>query len=450
MKKYLAVILVIFVSSAFGSDRGDKNIMAGQIDVTSYTITLSISDNADTINASAEISFSVLKNLDTLKFNLKGMNISNCILDGQRIFYQKSDGILKLISGFPLTKNSNHLLRVSYHGSPKDGLFIGKNKYNKFCAFADDWPNRASYWFPCIDHPSDKAKVTFRITVPLKYFVIANGDEINIETSEYYRTFIYSMNIPITTYCMVFGVCDFAISKTETDSHVPVYFYTYHEDSLNAVQSFQRVPDMIKYFESIIGPYPYSKLALVESSTKYGGMENSSAIFLPERSPSFTGSRNNDETIAHELAHQWFGDDISISDWSDLWLSEAFATYFSMLYFESREGEQRFNEILMRTKEIYLKNSKSGTTVITHIYSRLENLLNVENYDKGALFLNELRKYIGDESFFRGIKEYYNEFKHSNVTTNDFKKVMSLVSKKNLDPLFHKWLYEPGSNSLIK
>ncbi len=449
MKKWIVVLLVISISIVHGSGRGDKNIMAGQIDVLSYTINLEISDSTDSINATTEISFSVLKDLDTLKFNLKDMNVTDCLLDSQNILFQTNDGILLLAARNRLVSNSLHRLAISYNGTPKDGLFIGKNKYGKFCAFADNWPNRASYWFPCIDHPSDKAKVTFHITVPKKYEVIANGDETEFASSGRTAEYSYSMSVPITTYCMVFGACDFSISKTQTSSGVPVYNYTFPEDSITAAKSFQNVPDIIKYFESVIGPYPYSKLALVESSTKYGGMENSSAIFLPERSPSFTGRRNNDETVAHEIAHQWFGDDVSISNWPDLWLSEGFATYFSALYFESRDGEERFNQQLERIKGAYSRGHRVDATVVTDNYSKLEELLNVENYDKGALFLNALRKFIGDESFFKGIKEYYKEFRHSNVSTDDFKKVMSSVSKKNLDPLFNKWLYEPGSQSLF-
>ncbi|MCL4547170.1 MAG: M1 family metallopeptidase [Bacteroidetes bacterium] len=448
MKKWIAVLLVISISIVRGSGRGDKNIMAGQIDVLSYTISITIMDNSDSINATTVIAFDTIKDLDTLKLNFKGMNISKCSLDNQKIFFQRSDGLLKIVPESLLVKNSTHQVSIKYSGLPQDGLFIGKNKYGKFCAFADNWPNRASYWFPCIDHPSDKAKVTFHIAVPKKYEVIANGDETEFAPSDQTATYSFSMSVPITTYCMVFGVCDFSISKTQTSSGVPVYYYTFPEDSLTAAKSFQNVPDIIKYFESVIGPYPYSKLALVESSTKYGGMENSSAIFLPERSPSFTGRRNNDETVAHEIAHQWFGDDVSISNWSDLWLSEGFATYCSALYFESRDGEERFNQLLERIKEAYSRGHQDDATVVTDSYSNLEELLNVENYDKGALFLNALRKFIGDEFFFKGIKEYYKEFKHSNVSTDDFKKVMSSVSKKNLDPLFHKWLYEPGSQSL--
>lgn len=450
MKKWLIVLTLISISLVHSSGLGDKNIMEGRIDVLSYTINLAISDTTDRISSTTEISFDVLKDLDTLKFNLKGMNVTECLLDGKETLFQLNEGIILVAAQDRLIKNSIHRLTIGYTGVPEDGLFIGKNKYGKFCAFADNWPNRASYWFPCIDHPSDKAKVTFHITVPNKYEAIANGDETKFVSSGATVTYSYSMPVPITTYCMVVGISDFAITKTQTDSGIPVYYYTFPEDSLNAAKSFRNAPSIIKYFESVIGRYPYSKLALVESSTKYGGMENSSAIFLPEGSPSFTSERNNDRTLAHEIAHQWFGDDVSISNWHELWLSEGFATYFSMLYFEWRDGEERFDRLLKQTEEIYLRGRKKDAAVVTQNYSRLEELLNVENYNRGALFLNALRRFIGDESFFLGIKKYYGEYKHLNVATEDFEKIMSSVSNKDLKPLFHKWLYEPASDSLIR
>jgi aminopeptidase N len=373
------------------------------------------------------------------------MSVSGCYLDGQTASYEHRDNVLTIEVPSTLNSGTIHKASVTYSGKPQDGLIIRKNKYKHFCVFADNWANRARYWFPSIDHPSDKATVSFRITVPNGYGVVANGtmtDTSSLQDKE--LTYTFRMDIPIPTYCMVTGVCNFAITAMKTQSGVPIYIYTFPEDSLTAVEGFVRVPDMVQYYESVIGPYPYSKLALVQSLTAFGGMENSSAIFLPQNSPSFTGRRNNEATLAHEIAHQWFGDDITESDWSELWLSEGFATYFEMLYYEARDGEQRFEELIKRTKEGYLRQSRKISPVIDGNYAKITDLLNSENYDKGALFLHALRKHVGDEVWFKGIKEYYRQFAHANATTTDFKNVMTNVSGKELDSLFQKWLYEPG------
>jgi aminopeptidase N len=445
MKRTAGLLLFIPFLIAGSSGLGDKNIMAGKIDVLNYSIQLKIEDAGNSISGSGEIEFRVLTDIRELLFNFKKMEISASALDGEPIRCGYDGDQISINAPEILKSGSVHKVRIDYSGRPKDGLIIRPNKYNRFGAFSDNWANRARCWFPSVDHPSDKATVSFQITVPAKYKVIANGSFTGSLTSTGGNTvYKFRMDVPVPTYCMVIGVSDFSVDSTKSYSGIPIYYYTYREDSLNASKGFLHVPGMVEYFEKTIGPYPYTKLALVESSTVYGGMENSSAIFLPEMGASYTGRYNNEETVVHEIAHQWFGDDLTESDWSDLWLSEGFATYFSFLYFEDRDGEAAFHELIKNAKESYLKESPKTEPVVNENYKRLTDLLNSENYTKGALFLDALRNYIGNRAFFRGIKEYYNKFKHSNVTTTEFMNVMNGVSGKDLDSLFQRWLYAPG------
>lgn len=444
MKKFL-LLLAVTINSISATDKSDYNLMQNKIDVINYVIDLKISDMSKEISAKTEIVFKTINDLQELKLNMKGMKIHSCTMDNREIAFSHLDGIITIQFTSILHSNSNHSLIVEYSGTPTSGLFIGKNKYRNFSAFSDNWANYASYWFPSIDHPSDKASATFNITVPDKYEVICNGDQINKaaqNNSEVKYTF--QINEPIPTYCMVVGVCDFAITETKTASGIPIYYYTYPEDSLQAVNGFKRVTDMVSFYEETIGQFPYSRLSLVESSTIFGGMENSSAIFFTEKSPSFTGERDNEETVAHEIAHQWFGDAVTMSDWSEIWLSEGFATYFTALYFEAREGEIRFNSIMNEYMKSYKQNSKSKIPVIYNGYKNLSEMLNVETYQKGAFFLHTLRRQIGDKNFFKSIQEYYKNFIHTNANTNEFKSVVEKVSGKDLDELFYKWLYQPG------
>lgn len=442
-KKFLAIM--IFATSAFATDKADYNLMQNKIDVFHYAINLKISDLSSNISAKTEINFKAVSDLEELKFNLKEMNVQSCVLDSKPMDFKHDDGILKILLTEVIEKNTNHTIAISYNGAPKSGLFVGKNKYRNFSAFSDNWANYASYWFPAIDHPSDKASVTFNVSVPKEYEVICNGDLVEKTSSNQNETkYIYHMKEPVPTYCMVIGVCDFAITETKTESGIPIYYYTYPEDSLNAVNGFKRAADMVSYYEETIGPFPYSRLSLVESSTIFGGMENSSAIFFTEKSPSFTGEKDNEETVAHEIAHQWFGDAVTMSDWSEVWLSEGFATYFTALYFESRDGKERFNKIMNEYMKSYRQNTNWKTPVIFSGYKKLSELLNVETYQKGAFFLHELRKKIGDKYFFNSIREYYKRFVHSNVTTKDFKEIVESVSGTKLDEMFTKWLYHPG------
>ncbi|OGU64136.1 MAG: hypothetical protein A2499_12485 [Stygiobacter sp. RIFOXYC12_FULL_38_8] len=444
MKKMLFAVTIL-ASIAFATDKADYNLMQNKIDVIHYTINLKISDLSFNISAKTEINFRTVSNLEELKFNLREMNVHSCALDSKPIDFKHEDGILQILLSEIIEKNTNHTITVNYNGAPKSGLFVGKNKYRNFSAFSDNWANYASYWFPAIDHPSDKASVTFNVSIPKGYEVICNGDLVEKSLLNLNETkYTYSMKEPVPTYCMVVGVCDFAITETKTESGIPIFYYTYPEDSLNAVNGFKRAADMVVFYEETIGSFPYSRLSLVESSTIFGGMENSSAIFFTEKSPSFTGEKDNEETVAHEIAHQWFGDAVTMSDWSEVWLSEGFATYFTALYFEARDGKERFNKIMNEYMRSYRQSTNWKTPVIHQGYKKLSELLNVETYQKAAFFLHELRKKIGDKYFFNSVREYYKRFVHSNATTKDFKGIVESISGTKLDELFTNWLYYPG------
>jgi len=438
--------LILFIScvSLYAAEKFDVNIMQNKIDVLHYALELNISDTTESINASAEITFKALSEIDELRFNFKDLDVVSCNLNNSYCFFDHANGVISIKLKAPIIINSINKLLIVYKGMPKTGLIIGKNKYNNFSAFSDNWSNYASNWFPSIDHPSDKASVSFIITVPKKYEVICNGDLVEKKNINDLVQYFYKINEPIPTYCVAVGVCDFAITEARTKSGIPVFYFSYPEDSLNAVKGFKRAPDIVSFYEETIGPFPFSRLSLVQSSTIFGGMENSSAIFFSERSPSFTGEKDNEETVAHEIAHQWFGDALSFNDWSEIWLSEGFATYFTALYFEARDGKERFNKIMNSYMREYQHNTDGTTPIINKNYNRIYDLLNVETYQKAAFFLHTLRQKIGDKNFFSSIKTFYTKFLHSNATTKNFKEIVESISGTNLDPLFAHWLHFPG------
>lgn len=157
------------------------------------------------------------------------------------------------------------------------------------------------------------------------------------------------------------------------------------------------------------------------------------------------GEQNHEGLIAHEIVHQWFGNSATGTDWPHLWLSEGFATYFSDLYLQKIHGEETFQQKLKEKREKVLNFHKKKQIPIVDIeYTNLMSLLNANSYDKGAWVLHMLRKKLGDEMFWKGIKTYYEKFKFSNASTNDFKNVMADVSEKNLDTFFTQWLQNAG------
>ena len=292
--------------------------------------------------------------------------------------------------------------------------------------------------------PYDKATAEFIVTAPASYDVVANGRlmESTAVSPERKRTH-WKTDVAIPTYCMVVGAARFSIVRPGSWRGIPVSYYLFPGDRAAGSTDFSRSTDMLAFYTGLIGPYPYAKLALVQSSTRFGGMENASAIFFSEHS--ITGTRRNEAVVAHEIAHQWFGDSVTESDWHHLWLSEGFATYFGALYFEEADGEERFHEMLARSRSrVFDADRRAPAPVFNPGITDLFDLLNAYNYSKGGLVLHMLRGLMGDEAFFEGIRDFYARFRDQTVLTRDFQSVMETRFGEDLEWFFDQWIYRAG------
>jgi aminopeptidase N len=195
----------------------------------------------------------------------------------------------------------------------------------------------------------------------------------------------------------------------------------------------------LDFFEHKISDYPYEKLANVQSTTRYGGMENAGCIFYSERA--ITGENRMEELIAHEIAHQWFGNSATESDWEHLWLSEGFATYFTNLYVQYNYGEERFTEMLKKDRKSVLQfYQQNKLPLIDTISTDLLFMLNTNAYQRGAWVLHMLGNEIGNENFWITIQKYYEEYQYKNATSSDFIKVAEEVNKRDLQLFKKQWL----------
>lgn len=334
---------------------------------------------------------------------------------------------------------------IRYSGTPRDGLVI-RDTLGVRTIFADNWPNRAHRWFPLQDHPSDKATITFRVAAPNGYQVIANGDRTGPRPIQTGLLWTYDMSHPIPAATMVIGVAHMARTAMGQGgcpvSCIPIEVWTYAADSTFAVNGpFKRASQIVDYFAAIIGPFPYSRLTHVQSSTIFGGMENSTAIFYDENA--YQKHTLSESTVAHETAHQWFGDAITEREWSHLWLSEGFATYFAALWAEHTGGDSALQATMKNAAEGIFK-SKSTERPIIDTASNLLDLLNTNNYNKGSWVLHSLRGMIGDSAFFQGIRNYYARYRDSTVLSADFQHEMESASGQNLAWYFSQALSQPG------
>jgi len=423
---------------------------AQNIDVQSYHIDVSISDKSDliTVREKVQILFTKTSNRFTLDLasqdeNGKGMKVSNVQESNNDVKFTHSNDVLEIETerGFESNVMS---YTIEYSGIPKDGLIIGENKYGARTFFGDNWPNRAHNWFACVDHPSDKASINYTITAPEKYTCVANGELKKIDKiNRLQNRFTFESNISLPTKVMVFGLADLKSNELQTAHNFPVVNWSYPEDAESGIYDMDNVVYPLNFFIENIGPYPFEKLHNVQSTTRFGGMENAGCIFYDENA--LTGKKTMDNLLAHEVAHQWFGNSVTETDWEHLWLSEGFATYFTNLNIENRHGREKMNEQLIKDRNKIIGFSKSAMLpIIDTITTDLMDLLNPNAYQKGAWFLHMLRNKIGDEAFWNGIRAYYDTYKYRNASTNDFMKAMEKASGQQLQTFFDQWLRKAG------
>ena len=427
-----------------------------------YNIEIGIGKNSDWFEGYASIRLLVEKDKPKLSLDFTGLYLDDLLINGNKIKYKYINGIIK-VNLYKYKKGETIVVDIRYHGIPDDGLIINKNIHGDPTVFVDNWPNRTRFWLPSIDHPSDKATVNYTIHAPVEWKVIANGYRVSspisslnnaIGPKEDRLTWKWDVTVPIPTYNMVFGAgkmdvellgyaaCDQSPASQRQDNCVEVSLWVYPEDKIKAKDSFRRAVNMVDYFTKTIGPFPFEKLANVQSSTRFGGMENASAIFYSEKS--IGKGRNIEGTVSHEIAHQWFGDSVTEADWNHLWLSEGFATYFGNLFFEYEDGEKIFQDKMENNRKRIINSENTNRPIIDQENKDLFKLLNSNNYPKGGWVLHMLRGYMGDELFFNGIRKYYELYKYKTATTKDFQSVMENIKREKLDWFFEQWIYKPG------
>ena len=422
-----------------------------------YNISITLNDTLSEItSARADIEVIAVRQLSMIDFDFADLTTDSVIVNGNSIRFTQQNDKLNVPLPEQLSAGTRVTVSVAYHGKPREGLILMADKDGKPSAVGDNWPDHVHYWIPSFDHPSAKATVTFQITAPGRNLVIANGRLENVTTNvNSTKTWTYSEGVPIPPYCMIIGVGDFARLEAPQQTLTPLSYYVPHSDSSYALKGFAPASPVIQTFSETVAPYPYEKLALIIGATRYGGMENSSAIVFTqtlfntkadsELSSAFGVPARIERVIAHEIAHQWFGDSVTESTWADLWLSEGFATYFAALFIQKYDGQLAFEKYMKDAGEAVFKFEK-GKPIPIHDREteKLLDLLNANNYQKGAWVLHMLRARLGDDVFFRGIRSYYQKHKDATANTEDLREAFEQVSGKSLRSFFTRWVYGSG------
>jgi aminopeptidase N len=423
-----------------------------------YDVAISLNDQLTEIaKARTEISVEDLKaNLAMIDLDFGDMAVDSVSVSGEPVRFERSPGMVNVTLARAAKAGDKFSIVVNYHGRPKDGLIFASDRDGRPSATGDNWPNRVHQWIPCLDHPSAKAAVSFTVAAPPRDVVVANGRLLTMtRNGAAPSVWRFEETKPIPAYCMVIAVSEGAKLDANEPTVTPLSYYVPQKDRAYASKGFSPAAPALAFFTETVAPYPYEKLALIIGATRFGGMENSSAIvftstlFEPrgneKMSQRFGIPARIEDVVAHEIAHQWFGDSVTESTWADLWLSEGFATYFAGLFIEKYDGEDAFRDYLRNAAERYFAYEKQRNAPIHDTETQdLMRLLNENNYQKGAWVLHMLRKRLGDEMFFRGLRTYYNAHAQANATTEDLRDALEKTSGQDLHDFFTRWVYGIG------
>ena len=451
-KPLLLIFLFFFTLNLFSKDPYPKN---PNIDILNYSFELHLNDSSDIIYGTANIKLSIKPNEDNVRLDLisknkegKGMSVENILFNGKEIPYTHVDNVIN-IDTRGIVYSISDMITVKYEGIPVTGLIIGPNMHGDRTFFSDNWPNKARNWLPLVDHPYDKSTTDFIVIAPNHYQVISNGllvEETNIN-KELKKTH-WRQSVPISCWLYAIGVAEFAVDYVDYFDGKSIQTWVYKQDRDNGFYDF-KVPTKhtLEFFSDYVGPFAYEKLANVQSNSVKGGMESATAIFYSDVSVTGERSVRWRNVIIHELAHQWFGNCVTEYDWDDVWLSEGFATYFTLMFREHAYGRDDFVMGLNNAKENvynFYKDNKDAPIIHDNLKDMKDVLSYSLQYQKGAWVLHMLRNYIGEDAFRQGIRNYYKKYFNLNTTTDQFKYEMEKVSNVDLDKFFDQWLYKGG------
>lgn len=427
------------------------------IDVKHYAFELSLSDNNDEIIGTTHITIN-FKQAGIQNFRLdlvnksvekkdKGMVVDAVSINNIAVGYTHQNDALIINLTNPSTLNQTIVFTIKYHGIPFDGLRIGATKLGDRSFFNENWPNRGRHWLPLIDHPYDKATSEFIVKAPSHYKVVSNG--LLLEESELgnnIRLTHWKQSVPVSSWLFVLGVADFAVKYVDDFMGKSIQTWVYAKNREAGFYDFDEpTKKVLTFYSAYVGPYAYEKLANIQTPSVNGGMETSSAIFYGEDLVTGKRDERTRNVVIHEIAHQWFGNAITETNWDDAWLSEGFATFFTLLFIENEYGKEEYKKGIIKARQtVYdLAVKMPNFSIVSPRTAEKEQVTSGITYQKGAWVIHMLRDLMGEANFKKGIQNYYAKYFNANTTTDEFRMEMEKASGKDLKLFFKQWLYQP-------
>ena len=454
MKKLIPLLILSYLMGA-DDNAPSQRTRDREVDIHHIKIDVSVNIESGTVKGNVTHTFSPFSSsLDAFSLDAEDMTILRARLAGKDIGFNQANDKVYLTLNKSMSWEDTAKVRLDYTANPRKGTYFIKpdetypEKPLQAWTQGEDMDNH--HWVPLYDYPNDKATFEVSLTVEKKFTALSNGELVSVKNNkDGTHTWHWHEHFPMVSYLISYVIGEF--EKVE-DSYngIPVNYWVYEENKHEALRSFGLTTDMMKYFGNRTGiEYPYEKYdQVIIDDFMFGGMENITLTHNTDRTmfDEFAAPDvSSDGLVAHELAHQWFGDMLTTRNWAHAWLNEGFATFFSRKYRENKfgfdEGEYiRFGEI----NGYFGSNKKWRRSTVQHKFYESMDVFDGHIYAKGSLILNMLQDYIGDDAFWRFIQHYTKENQYKNVETPDLKKAIEETTGQNMDWFFKQWIYEPG------
>ena len=361
------------------------------------------------------------------------------------------------------SKTADLAIRVRYRATPRRGLYFvtatppltvpdPSAPPTEVWSQGQDEDNRC--WLPLADHPGERMTTEIVANVPKGWFALSNGVLVDRKADAARETFRWRQSDPHAPYLITLA-CGRFDEAHDAHGSLPVDYYVPVGRAGDIARSLGRTPQMIALFEQRLGtPYPWAKYAqVVVHDFIFGGMENTSATTLYDRALLDERAAidvDMDSLVAHELAHQWFGDLVTCRDWSHAWLNEGFATYCEHLWREHQGGEDEYLLGLEHDQDVYLDEDRDRyrRPIVTNVWSKPIDIFDRHLYQKGGLVLHTLRRHLGDEAFFRGLAHYLAVMRGRSAETRDLHRALEDATGRSLEAFFDQWIARAGHPSL--
>jgi aminopeptidase N len=395
-----------------------------------------------------------------LELNAEEMTVAEVVEKGAGALSFSHDGRILAVPLGERKEGQALELEIRYRATPRRGLYFihpdagYPERPVQVWSQGQDEDNRR--WFPCFDHPHEKATSEVIATVPERMFALSNGtlaDERHDATKKT-RTFHYRHDVPHSSYLVTLVAGEYQVVRDRLDE-TEVLYYVRPGQEAAARRSFQRTPEMMRLFSALTGqryPYPrYSQITVAEFI--FGGMENTSATTITDQTLHDERAAldfSSEPLVAHELAHQWFGDLLTCRDWSQGWLNEGFATYLELVWKEHAHGRDEADYDRLADLEAYLDEDarRYRRPIVANTFHEPIDVFDRHLYEKGSCVLHMLRTELGDPRFWKGIRHYVHKHKGGSVETRDLVRAIEEATGYNGDRFFDQWVFRAGFPTL--